>query len=229
MPSGVSTRNAALIFSVQLWPSLCAGRVFILLMTAPAPLQLIVGLGNPGAQYSQTRHNVGFRWVDALADHLHIPWKLVKDLQAQLAITTVPGRRLVLVKPATFMNLSGNAVTAVLNYYRISTAAMLVAHDELDLAPGTLKLKFSGGHAGHNGLRSIHDHQGADYWRLRLGIGHPGHKSQVSQWVLNRPGKLDLLAIEGAIAKAVAHCDILLAGDIEAAKRAMHTIVPASP
>jgi PTH1 family peptidyl-tRNA hydrolase len=147
-------------------------------------MQLFVGLGNPGAQYAHTRHNIGFMAVDRIAsDHGFGPWKA--KFQGQIAEGRLGGDKVMLLKPETFMNLSGQSVGEAMRFYKLTPADVTVFHDELDLAPGKLKLKQGGGHAGHNGLRSIHAHIGEDYRRVRLGIGHPGRKEAVAGYVLH--------------------------------------------
>ena len=147
-------------------------------------MKLFVGLGNPGAQYAQNRHNIGFMALDRIAeDHGFGPWKA--RFQAQVSEGRLGGDKLVLLKPQTFMNLSGQAVGEAMRYLKLTPADVVVFHDELDLAPGKLRLKDGGGHAGHNGLRSIHQHIGEAYHRVRLGVGHPGHKDRVSGYVLS--------------------------------------------
>ncbi|MFN3629048.1 MAG: aminoacyl-tRNA hydrolase, partial [Casimicrobiaceae bacterium] len=148
----------------------------------PAPperaLRLVVGLGNPGPEYERTRHNAGFWWVEDLADALGAHFGVEKRFQAEVASARTGQGEIKLVKPLTFMNLSGQAVGALARFYGIEPAEILVAHDELDLTPGEVRLKFGGGHAGHNGLRDIDRHLNSrDYWRLRIGIGHPRHSA----------------------------------------------------
>ena len=151
---------------------------------------LWVGLGNPGAKYAGNRHNIGFMAVDRIAaDHGFGPWR--KAFKGQAAEGRFGSRKVLLLKPETFMNLSGEAVRAAVDFYRIDPAGVTVFHDELDLAPGKCRVKQGGGHAGHNGLRSIHAHIGPDYARVRLGIGHPGHKDRVAGWVLHDFAKAD--------------------------------------
>ncbi len=152
-------------------------------------MRLIVGLGNPGAKYAATRHNIGFILVDALADYYGGHWR--SKFQSEEQKVSVVARDIVLLKPQSFMNLSGGPVAAAAKFYKIKPRDVLVIHDELDLEPGRVKLKMGGGHAGHNGLRSIIDHIGADFERLRVGIGHPGEKSQVSNYVLHDFAKAD--------------------------------------
>lgn len=145
---------------------------------------LMVGLGNPGAKYAGNRHNIGFMALDRIAaDHGFSPWK--SRFQGLVAEGRLGDLRVTALKPQTFMNLSGQSVGEAMRYLKLTPAGVVVLHDELDLAPGTCRLKTGGGHAGHNGLRSIHQHIGEDYRRLRIGIGHPGHKDRVSGYVLS--------------------------------------------
>ena len=153
-------------------------------------MQLWVGLGNPGARYAGNRHNIGFMVLDRIAaDHGFSPWRA--RFQGMAAEGVIAGEKLALLKPGTFMNLSGQSVSEALRFYKLEPANMVVFHDELDLAPGKIKGKTGGGHAGHNGLRSIHDHVGEAYGRIRLGIGHPGHKDAVADYVLQDFAKTD--------------------------------------
>lgn len=146
-------------------------------------MQLFVGLGNPGAKYERNRHNIGFMALDRIAeDHGFGPWR--SKFQGMVSEGTLDGARTVLLKPMTFMNLSGQSVGEAVRFYKLTPADVTVFHDELDLAPGKLRCKTGGGHAGHNGLRSIHQHIGEAYARVRLGIGHPGHKDRVAGYVL---------------------------------------------
>ena len=147
-------------------------------------MKLFVGLGNPGAKYAGNRHNIGFMAVDRIAaDHGFSPWR--RGFQGLVAEGRLGPEKLVLLKPETFMNLSGQSVGEALRFYKLTPADLVVFHDELDLAPGKLRVKQGGGHAGHNGLRSIHAHVGEAYGRVRLGVGHPGHKDAVAAYVLN--------------------------------------------
>ncbi|WP_028958438.1 aminoacyl-tRNA hydrolase [Sulfitobacter sp. 20_GPM-1509m] len=153
-------------------------------------MKLIVGLGNPGAKYAGHRHNIGFMCLDRIADdHSFGPWK--SKFQGQLIEGRFGSNRVVLLKPETFMNNSGQSVNAAVQFYKLEPQDVIVLHDELDLAPGKVRFKQGGGHAGHNGLRSIHAHLGADYGRVRLGIGHPGHKDRVAGYVLHDFAKAD--------------------------------------
>ena len=153
-------------------------------------MKLIVGLGNPGAKYAANRHNIGFMALDRIAaDHGFSPWKVrFQGLAAEGRLGDV---RVTLLKPQTFMNLSGQSVGEAMRYLKVAPSEVIVLHDELDLAPGKCRVKQGGGHAGHNGLRSIHQHIGADYHRVRLGIGHPGHKDRVAGYVLSDFAKAD--------------------------------------
>tara|TARA_R110002049_G_scaffold29972_5_gene102151 strand:- start:24189 stop:24902 length:714 start_codon:yes stop_codon:yes gene_type:complete len=153
-------------------------------------VKLIIGLGNPGAKYARNRHNIGFMALDQIAaDHGFAPWK--GKFQGSVSEGRFVSDRAVLLKPETFMNNSGQSVQAAMKFYKIEPADVIVFHDELDLAPGRLKCKTGGGHAGHNGLRSIHAHIGPDYMRVRMGVGHPGHKDAVAGYVLRDFPKAD--------------------------------------
>ncbi|WP_322865249.1 aminoacyl-tRNA hydrolase [Aquicoccus sp. G2-2] len=153
-------------------------------------MHLFVGLGNPGAKYAATRHNIGFMAVDRIAaDHGFAPWR--SKFQGQISEGRLGAEKILLLKPETFMNLSGQSVGEAMRFYKLTPADITVFHDELDLAPGKVRVKQGGGHAGHNGLRSIHGHIGPDYARVRLGIGHPGHKDRVAAYVLHDFARAD--------------------------------------
>jgi len=153
-------------------------------------MHLFVGLGNPGAKYARNRHNIGFMAVDRIAeDHGFAPWR--GKFQGKLSEGRLGPEKVLLLKPETFMNLSGNSVGEAMRFYKLTPADVTVFHDELDLAPGKVRVKQGGGHAGHNGLRSVHAAIGAEYRRVRLGIGHPGHKDAVSGYVLRDFPKAD--------------------------------------
>jgi PTH1 family peptidyl-tRNA hydrolase len=193
-------------------------------------LKLFVGLGNPGPEYEATRHNAGFEWVDAVARALGATWTPERGLQALVARANVRGHGIWLLKPQTFMNLSGQPVAALARFYKIAPPEILVAHDELDLPAGQAKLKHGGGHAGHNGLRDIHARLGsADYWRLRLGIGHPGHKSEVTGWVLRKAPLDERIALAQAIDRGVKALPDLAAGEMTRATLTIHTDKPPRP
>ncbi len=153
-------------------------------------MKLLVGLGNPGAKYAQNRHNIGFMAMDRIAsDHGFSAWR--SKFQGQMAEGRFGSDKVVLLKPETFMNLSGQSVGEAMRYLKLAPDDVIVFHDEIDLAPGKVRLKTGGGHAGHNGLRSIHGHIGPDYDRVRLGVGHPGHKDAVPGYVLRDFAKAD--------------------------------------
>lgn len=193
-------------------------------------IRLFIGLGNPGPEYDQTRHNAGFWWLDAVAKALNAPLTMDRSYHGLTAKTVVNGQTVWLLKPQTFMNLSGKSVAALANFFKISPQEMLVAHDELDIAPGEAKLRLGGSHAGHNGLRDIHAQFGTEpYWRLRLGIGHPGNKADVVHWVLKKPSPDHRIAIEQTIDRALSALPNLLAGDMEQATRLIHTSKPPRP
>ena len=190
-----------------------------------AGLRLIVGLGNPGAEYLRTRHNAGFWFVDALAERLGARFSLESKLFGQAVKVDIGGQPVWLLKPATFMNVSGKSVTAALNYWKIEPA--LLAHDELDLPAGTARLKFDGGHGGQNGLRDTMRLLGhGRFHRLRVGIGHPGHKDLVTPWVLGRPKPDDEAGILQAIDDAMDVLPLAVAGDFSEAMKRLHTPRP---
>ena len=193
-------------------------------------IKLFVGLGNPGPEYEATRHNAGFWWIDALSRELKVPLALDKNYFGQVARTAMGGQTVWLLKPLTFMNLSGKSVAALARFFKIAPEEVLVAHDELDIVPGQVKLKFGGSHAGHNGLRDIHAQLGtADYWRLRIGVGHPGVKSEVINWVLKKPSQEDRTAMEDCIDRCLKAVPELLQGEMEKAMMKIHTSQPPRP
>jgi PTH1 family peptidyl-tRNA hydrolase len=193
-------------------------------------IKLLVGLGNPGPEYEATRHNAGFWWVDALAGELKAPLAMDKAYHGLVARTAVQGQTVWLLEPQTFMNVSGKSVAALARFFKIEPKEILVVHDELDLPPGEAKLKFGGSHAGHNGLRDIHAQFGTgDYWRLRLGIGHPGTKAEVVNWVLKKPSPDHRIAIEQCIDRTLKAVPRLLAGEMEQATMLIHTSKPPRP
>jgi PTH1 family peptidyl-tRNA hydrolase len=192
--------------------------------TGVAALRLIVGLGNPGSEYLRTRHNAGFWFVDALARREGARFGNESKLHGESAKVVVDGTPLWLLKPSTFVNKSGIAVVSSLRYWKIEPEEMLVVHDELDLPPGTARLKFDGGHGGQNGLRDILAHLGhGRFHRLRLGIGHPGHRDRVTSWVLGRPGSADEDAILGAVAASLDVLPLAVAGEFNEAMKRLHT------
>ncbi|WP_131668486.1 aminoacyl-tRNA hydrolase [Psychrobacter pygoscelis] len=183
------------------------------------PLKLIVGLGNPGQQYVQTRHNAGFWFVARLAEDFGITLAAEKKFHGVTGRGQIYGQDVRLLLPTTFMNKSGQSVVPMVNFYGIDNAEILIAHDELDIPAGSIKLKTAGGHGGHNGLRDITPHLGSDFHRLRIGIGHPGHKSKVSAHVLSKPSMDEQIAIEAALDAAVDAAQLLVSGDIEKARQ----------
>jgi PTH1 family peptidyl-tRNA hydrolase len=187
------------------------------------PLKLVVGLGNPGAEYARTRHNAGFWYVDELARSAGGNWRRESRFQCELARASVAGQELWLVKPQTFMNKSGAAVQAVASFYRIAPGEMLVAHDEIDLPPGVVRLKEGGGHGGHNGVRDVIAQLGADFWRLRIGVGHPGSKDQVIDAVLDRATADEQALIDAALVRAHAALPDLLRDGAQKAMHRLHT------
>ncbi len=175
-------------------------------------MKLIAGLGNPGAKYARNRHNIGFMAVERIADdHGFTPWRA--KFQGLVSEGRLGREKVLLLKPATFMNRSGQAVGEALRFYKLGPEELIVIHDELDLAPGKIRLKQGGGHAGHNGLRSIHAHVGPDYARLRLGIGHPGHKDRVAGYVLSDFAKADADWLDDLLRGISDGADKLAAGD----------------
>jgi PTH1 family peptidyl-tRNA hydrolase len=193
-------------------------------------IKLFVGLGNPGAEYEDTRHNAGFWWIDALARELNVNLVPDKSYFAKVARTQVKGQTVWLLEPQTFMNLSGKSVGALAKFFKIAPEEILVVHDELDVVPGQAKLKFGGSHAGHNGLRDIHAQMGTgDYWRLRLGIGHPGVKSEVVNWVLKIPMAEQRDLIQDAIGRSIKAAEMLIQGEMEKATVQIHTSKPPRP
>ncbi|MBN9411401.1 MAG: aminoacyl-tRNA hydrolase [Burkholderiales bacterium] len=193
-------------------------------------IKLFVGLGNPGTEYEATRHNAGFWWIDALARQLKVNLVSDRSYHGQVARTSAHGQTIWLLEPQTFMNVSGKSVAALSRFFKIKPEEILVVHDELDVVPGEAKLKFGGSHAGHNGLRDIHAQLGTgDYWRLRLGIGHPGVKSEVVHWVLRKPAPDQRDAIEVCIDRTLKAVPELIGGDMTRATQMVHTSKPPRP
>ena len=190
-------------------------------------IRLFAGLGNPGPDYETTRHNAGFWWIDALARELKVTLAMEKSHQAFVGRATVNGQTVWLLKPQTFMNLSGKSVASLANFYKIPPGEILVAYDELDIVPGEAKLKFGGSRGTHNGLRDIYDKLGTgDYWRLRLGIGHPGVKSEVLNWVLKKPSLDHKIAIDQSIDRALKAFEPFVKGEMDKATMLVHTSKP---
>ncbi len=188
-----------------------------------ADLRLLVGLGNHGANYHSTRHNAGFWLADDLALEHCVAFKNESRFHGEVTRFQVSGKDIHLLKPATFMNRSGQSVTALAKYFKIEPEQILVMHDDLDLEPGDNRLKKSGGHGGHNGLRDIINHIGKDFFRLRIGIGHPGDRNLVVNYVLKNPSKEDCDSIKDANQKSIHIMPTLLAGKFEKAMQELHT------
>lgn len=187
-------------------------------------LRLIVGLGNPGREYERTRHNAGFWWAERCAEDLRIVLKPESRYFGIAGRGNTASGEVFLLQPQTFMNASGKAVAALSRFYKIEPAQILVVHDELDLPPGVARLKMGGGHGGHNGLKDIAAQLGnKDFWRLRLGIGHPGEKSQVVNYVLNPPRNDEYTQIENAIIDSLRVLPDMLRGDFSVAMLKLHT------
>ena len=190
-------------------------------------IRLFVGLGNPGTEYQATRHNAGFWWLDALASKLSLRLVPERAYQGLMARADAPDGPLWLIEPMTFMNRSGVAVAPLARFFKIEPSQILVVHDELDLQPGQAKLKFGGSAAGHNGLKDIHAMLGTlDFWRLRLGIGHPGVKAEVVKYVLKKPSSSDREAIDKAIEQSLGASELLAAGAMDKALAAIHAMPP---
>ena len=188
-------------------------------MTLTTPPRLVVGLGNPGSEYADHRHNLGFWFVDRLANELKLPLAAQGKFFGRVAREG----ELALLQPSTFMNHSGQAVAALARFYKITAAEILVVHDELDLPPGTIRLKQGGGNGGHNGLKDIQAHLATpDFWRLRLGIGHPGERNEVINYVLKAPRREEQELIDRAIDRCLLAWPKLGVGDYEAAQRLLH-------
>ncbi|KAF1019977.1 MAG: Peptidyl-tRNA hydrolase [Paracidovorax wautersii] len=193
-------------------------------------IRLFVGLGNPGPEYSDTRHNAGFWWIDQLARELGVSLAMDKGYSGLMARTQLMGQTIWLLEPQTFMNASGRSVGALARFFKIAPQEILVAHDELDIVPGQVKLKRGGGHAGHNGLRDIQAQLGTpDFWRLRLGVGHPGVKSEVIHWVLKKPSLDHRIAIDQCIERSLKAVPDLVQGEIDKATMLIHTSQPPRP
>jgi peptidyl-tRNA hydrolase, PTH1 family len=186
-------------------------------------LSIIAGLGNPEDKYEKTLHNAGFWFVDALAAKYGGDFRYDKKFDADGCRISIDGRELWLLKPQSYMNLSGGPVRAALDYYRLPVTQLLVAHDEIDLPPGTVRLKQGGGHGGHNGIRDVMRHCGADFMRLRLGVGHPGNKDQVTGYVLQRASADVESAVAGNIDAAIAVLPMLIDDGLSSAMKKLHT------
>jgi PTH1 family peptidyl-tRNA hydrolase len=194
------------------------------------PLKIVVGLGNPGAEYARTRHNAGFWLVDELARRHGGTFRSEGKHQAELARVRIGPEDIWLVKPMSFMNRSGGPVSSVLGFYKLAPAQMLVAHDEIDLPSGTVRLKEAGGHGGHNGLRDIIAAQGDAFWRLRIGVGHPGSRNEVVDFVLTRAGSDEQRAIDETITAGADAIEEMLRSGAQIAMNKLHARPkPAAP
>ena len=186
-------------------------------------LSIIAGLGNPEPKYARTLHNAGFWFVDALARKCGGEFRYEKKFDAQYCRVNIKGDDVWLVKPQNYMNQSGPPVRAMLDYYRLKPKDLLVAHDEIDLPPGTVRLKQGGGHGGHNGIRDVIRHCGADFMRLRIGVGHPGEKDKVTGYVLKRASSDVEAAVDKNVDEAIDVMPLLLDGGLSAAMKSLHT------
>lgn len=187
-------------------------------------IRLIVGLGNPGVEYTYTRHNAGFWFIDQLADKFHISLKPEGRFFADVGKFRFENNDVCLLKPQTFMNLSGKSVLSLASFYKILPHEILVVYDELDFVPGIIKLKFGGGTGGHNGLKSLEAVIGKDFWRLRIGIGHPGDKNKVASFVLKKPTLDEEILIRNAMDKALSVINPVLSGEQNTAMKQLHTL-----
>ena len=187
-------------------------------------IKLFVGLGNPGEQYVDTRHNVGFWWIDFIGQNHKLSLKNSKKYFGEFSKHNDDGE-VFFLKPSTFMNDSGKSVQALANFYKIEPEEILVIHDELDIQPGTAKLKLGGGHGGHNGLKSIQASLGSNnFWRLRIGVGHPGDKRKVIGYVLNKPSKIEMQLIQESIINSYKVFSYIMLGQFEKAMLNLHSV-----
>ncbi|WP_191600630.1 aminoacyl-tRNA hydrolase [Marinomonas algicola] len=190
-----------------------------------ASFKLLVGLGNPGAEYDNTRHNAGAQYIKALAQQSQCLLRFEKKFSGEFGKVSIGGKECYLLIPTTYMNLSGSAVQALCQFYKIQPQEVFVIHDELDLPPGTAKLKVGGGHGGHNGLKDIISKLGnnRDFGRLRIGIGHPGHASKVAGYVLTKAPSTEFLKIEHAIDESLRYTDDIVAGNFNNVMNTLHS------
>ena len=186
-------------------------------------LSIIAGLGNPEEKYERTLHNAGFWFVDAVARKYGGDFRYEKKFDAECCKVSISGSDIWLLKPQSYMNQSGGPVRAALDYYRLNARHLLVAHDEIDLPPGTVRLKQGGGHGGHNGIRDVMQHCGKDFMRLRIGVGHPGEKDKVTGYVLKRASTSIAAAVEKNVDDALDVMPLLIEGGLNAAMKALHT------
>jgi PTH1 family peptidyl-tRNA hydrolase len=192
-------------------------------LTKSTGIQLIAGLGNPGTRYELTRHNAGFWFVDELTRRFGGVFRSDAKILGQVCRICIDDQDLWLLKPATLMNRSGQSLNAMINYFKIHPLRILVVHDDIDLQPGVARLKRTGGHGGHNGLRDIIAHMGKTFWRLRLGVGHPGDRDQVIDYVLSRPSRHDQGLIQECILRAADLMDHIIMGEMERAMHQLHS------
>ncbi|KPK58009.1 MAG: aminoacyl-tRNA hydrolase [Gammaproteobacteria bacterium] len=192
-------------------------------MTEHEPIRIIAGLGNPGARYQDTRHNAGFWFVDILANRYGGTFKEERRFQSELARVEIDGREVRLLKPYTFMNRSGNAIKSLCAYLKISPESVMVVHDDLDLPVGTVRLKRGGGAGGHNGLKDVIAHLGREFFRLRIGVGHPGRHNEVIDYVLANPGREENRSIRASIEEAADVMPVLLGQGEQPAMHRLHT------
>ncbi|NOQ80240.1 MAG: aminoacyl-tRNA hydrolase [Gammaproteobacteria bacterium] len=185
-------------------------------------IQIIAGLGNPGNEYERTRHNAGFWFIDQLISQYNLTLKSEAKFLGDVAKLNTPSGNVWLLKPTTFMNRSGQSIARLAQFYKIKPEQILVVHDELDLPPGTVKLKQGGGHGGHNGLRDSIAHLGKNFYRLRLGIGHPGNKEQVVGFVLGKTPQSEKTLIESSIDKSIDSIELIMQGDMQKAMNQLH-------
>ena len=197
-------------------------------MTATA-LKIVAGLGNPGPEHRLTRHNAGFWFVDALASRLNARFRSHTHFQGEICRVQVDGNEVTLLKPSTYMNRSGLSVRALSDYMKVTPEQVMVVHDELDLPVGDARFKFGGGHGGHNGLRDLVTHLGANFWRLRLGVGHPGDKSLVIDYVLHRAPKAEEEKILAVVGQALDALPVFMSHSPEQAMQILHTNKRAAP
>lgn len=187
-------------------------------------IQLIVGLGNPGAEYANHRHNAGAWWVQQLADDAHTTLRPETKFHSSIARARLADHECYLTIPSTYMNESGRCIQAIAKFYKLKPQQILVVHDELDLPPGVVRLKYQGGHGGHNGLRDIISALGSkDFYRLRIGIGHPGHKDRVHDYVLHNPSRAHKDLIDTALTQSTHALPLMLEGDMARAMKQLHT------
>jgi len=187
-------------------------------------MKLIVGLGNPGKEYENTRHNAGFHWIDCRADEINVTLKLETRFHGLCTRVNHKDTDFWLLEPQTYMNRSGQSVAALCYFYKIQPSEIVVVHDELDLLPGVAKLKWGGGLGGHNGLKDIAAQLGTkDFWRLRIGIGHPGHREAVVRFVLHQPSKEETILINEAIERSLQIWPLIAQGDFQSAMLKLHT------